>query len=158
MTDVVDKATRSRMMAGIRGKDTKPEIFLRKELHALGFRFRLHAKDIAGKPDIVFPKYHALIMVHGCFWHGHNCRCFKFPSTNMEFWQKKIGENQTRDRKHSIAQLEAGWRYLIIWECAVRGHLKDSQNKNVVNLAAKWLVDNQPCAEINESGLTYLNR
>ena len=90
MADVVDKATRSRMMAGIKGKDTNPEIFLRKALFALGFRFRLHRPDIPGRPDIVLPKHRALVLVHGCYWHGHQCRNFKWPVTNAQFWRDKI--------------------------------------------------------------------
>lgn len=89
MTDVVDKATRSRMMAGIKGKDTKPEMLIRSELHRRGFRFRKNVKDLPGKPDIVLPKYRAVIMVNGCFWHGHGCRLFKWPSTRPEFWREK---------------------------------------------------------------------
>lgn len=100
MVDIVDVSTRSRMMAGIKNRNTKPEILIRKLLHKKGFRFRLHVKDLPGKPDIVLPKYKALIFVNGCFWHGHiNCHLFKLPATRTEFWQAKITRNQANDCK-----------------------------------------------------------
>ena len=98
MVDVVDTATRSRMMAGIRGTNTKPELLLRKGLHAQGFRFRLHSTGLPGKPDIVLPRHHAVVFAHGCFWHGHNCHLFKWPSTRPEFWQAKIERNREVDQ------------------------------------------------------------
>ena len=93
MADVVDRKTRSRMMSGIRGKNTRPELLIRKGLHARGFRFRLHDKRLPGKPDLVLPKYSAVIFVHGCFWHGHDCHLFKWPQSRREFWRKKITRN-----------------------------------------------------------------
>ena len=153
MVDVVDSSTRSRMMSGIRAKNTRPEIFLRKGLHALGFRFRLHVKDIYGKPDIVLPKYRALIMVHGCFWHGHNCRYFKLPATNTVFWRSKIEGNSQRDRHNLERQLAAGWRCLVVWECAVRACQREPMRLDVVTLAAQWLTGDSVVAEINEQGL-----
>jgi DNA mismatch endonuclease, patch repair protein len=120
LADVVDKATRSRMMSGIRGKDTKPEIIVRKALHKAGYRFRLHRKDLPGNPDIVLPKYRTVIFVHGCFWHGHMCKNFKWPKTRPEFWREKIEGNIERD-KRDIAALEAlGWNVKVIWECEIR--------------------------------------
>ena len=117
MVDIVDKETRSRMMSGIRGKNTKPEIIVRKALHAAGYRFRLHCKDLPGKPDIVLPKYRTVIFVHGCFWHGHMCKKFKWPKTRQKFWREKIEGNIERDKK-AIAELEKlGWRVKVIWEC-----------------------------------------
>lgn len=117
MVDVVDPATRSRMMAGIRGKDTKPEMLVRRALHKAGFRYRLHVKDLPGRPDIVLPKYRTVIFVHGCFWHGHDCKHFKWPKTRAEFWRKKIEGNVTRDRI-AVSELERrGWRVITIWEC-----------------------------------------
>ena len=94
MNDVVDSATRSRMMSGIKGKNTKPELMVRSGLHRLGYRFRLHRKDLPGKPDLVFAKHRAVIFVHGCFWHYHDCHLFKMPSTRREFWETKIGRNR----------------------------------------------------------------
>lgn len=120
MADIVDKETRSRMMSGIRGKNTKPEMIVRRALHKAGYRYRLHAKDLPGKPDIVLPKYRTVIFVHGCFWHHHDCKNFKWPKTREEFWRKKIEGNVKRD-KRAYAALEAlGWKVVIIWECETR--------------------------------------
>ena len=112
-------------MSGIRGKNTKPEILVRKLLHAAGFRFRLHRKDLPGKPDIVVPKYKVAIFVNGCFWHGHeNCHLFRLPKSNTEFWEAKIAGNIKRDKKKQAELLDSGWRVLVIWECALKGKLK----------------------------------
>ena len=117
MADIVDRATRSRMMSGIRGKNTIPEMIVRSALHRAGLRFRLHAK-LPGKPDLVFPKYRAVVFVHGCFWHRHEgCRYSTTPASNFDFWQKKFSDNVRRDFK-ARQQLEAlGWRVFIIWAC-----------------------------------------
>jgi DNA mismatch endonuclease, patch repair protein len=151
--DVVDKATRSRMMSRIRAKNSRPEVFLRQGLHALGFRFRLHAKDILGKPDIVLPKYHALIIVHGCFWHGHGCRYCKTPKTNTVFWQEKIQSNKLRDARTLQFQLDAGWRCLVVWECAVRRAKKKPIELDIVALSANWLMGDGRLAMLDEQGL-----
>lgn len=128
MADIVDAATRSRMMSGIKGKDTKPEMAIRKMLHAAGFRYRLHDKRLPGKPDLVLPKYNTAIFVHGCFWHGHeNCPLFRLPGTRQEFWSDKIGGNVKRDQSNSRALLESGWDVVTVWECAMRGRLKLDQ-------------------------------
>lgn len=120
MTDVVDRATRSRMMAGIRGRDTKPELVVRKYLHKLGFRYRITPRDLPGHPDIVLPKYRTAVFVHGCFWHRHdNCRFAAVPSTNREFWQAKFKANVARDKRVSDQLESAGWRVIIVWECQV---------------------------------------
>ncbi len=121
MVDVVSPEVRSRMMSGIRGKDTKPEMIIRKGLHRMGFRYRLHDRRLPGKPDIVLPKYRAVIFVHGCFWHGHDCHLFKWPNTRREFWRNKIQNNRTRDVE-VICQLDdIGWRIAVIWECSLKG-------------------------------------
>ena len=122
MADVVDPTTRSRMMSGIRSKNTKPERLLRSALHARGFRFRLHVRDLPGTPDIVLTRYHAVINIHGCFWHGHSCRYFKPPKNNAEFWLGKIEANRSRDRKIRAELLSSGWRTLVVWECATRDY------------------------------------
>jgi DNA mismatch endonuclease (patch repair protein) len=153
MTDVVDVATRSRMMAGIQGKNTKPEILIRKALHARGFRFRLHVKDLPGKPDLVLPKYRALIFVHGCFWHGHGCRYFKVPQTRPEFWLEKIGKNQRRDSLQEEALIAMGWRVLVVWECAVRSMRKDKSSV-LVDLIASWLKNGSKYFQIDEHMLS----
>ncbi|MWD26888.1 DNA mismatch endonuclease Vsr [Aquicoccus sp. SCR17] len=121
MPDIVDKETRSRMMSGIRGKDTKPELMIRKALHARGYRYRLHSPAVPGKPDLFLRRYRAAIFVHGCFWHGHDCHLFKLPSTRTEFWQQKIDRNRARDAEVETALREQGWRRLVIWECALKG-------------------------------------
>lgn len=108
-------------MAGIRGKDTKPELALRKALHARGFRYRIHSVHVPGKPDIVLSRYHAAIFVHGCFWHGHGCHLFRLPRTRVDFWREKIARNQNRDATVARDLAEHRWRQLVIWECAIRG-------------------------------------
>jgi len=138
MTDVVDKATRSRMMSGIRGKNTKPEILIRSLLHRSGYRFRIHVCDLPGKPDIVFPKYNAVIFVHGCFWHGHKCHLFKWPSTRTEFWREKIGSNIKRDRAITNELLKDGWRVMRIYECALKGKTRLPVSQ-VIKKSGKWL-------------------
>ena len=121
MVDKLTSSQRSRCMSRIRGKNTKPEILVRKGLHARGFRFRLHNKKLPGSPDIVLPKYGVAIMVNGCFWHGHKgCRYATKPKTNIEFWETKIARNRHRDEV-TTAHLEAlGWTVITIWECELR--------------------------------------
>jgi DNA mismatch endonuclease (patch repair protein) len=125
---MITKEVRSRMMASIRGRNTQPERQVRRMLHRLGFRFRLHSKDLPGKPDVVLPKYDLAIFVHGCFWHRHeNCRFAVMPKTNPVFWSQKLNGNVHRDEA-AIDQLhKLGWRTLIIWECALKseGHLME---------------------------------
>lgn len=145
MTDVVDSATRSRMMSGIRARNTKPEILIRSLLHRQGFRFRLHARELPGKPDIVLPRFHAVIFIHGCFWHGHDCPLFKWPSTRPEFWRDKIGRNQTNDRKAMDALQANGWRIGVVWECALRGKNRDVEG--VAQKMADWLRSDAPFFE-----------
>lgn len=143
MTDVVPKEVRSRMMSGIRGKHTKPELVIRKGLHALGFRYRLHVKDLPGKPDIVLPGYRAVILVQGCFWHGHDCPLFKWPSTRPEWWAAKIGRNREKDAETLAALRASGWRVLEVWECSMKGRGRRPVDQ-VVAEAADWLVANAP--------------
>ena len=120
MADVVSAEKRSQMMAGIKGKNTRPEILVRRALHHRGFRFRLHKRDLPGRPDIVLPQYKAVIFVNGCFWHGHNCRYFKLPATNTDFWREKIGANQDRDALKAKQLINLGYRVLTVWECQTR--------------------------------------
>jgi len=121
MVDVVDPATRSRMMSGIQGKNTKPELLVRRYLHGRGLRYRLHVKILPGKPDIVLPKYRTVVFVHGCFWHQHrDCKFATMPSSRTSFWANKLSENVARDR-YQIAALEGlGWRALVVWECELK--------------------------------------
>ncbi|OUS07870.1 very short patch repair endonuclease [Rhodobacterales bacterium 52_120_T64] len=124
MADIVSPEKRSLMMSGIRGKNTKPEIQIRKMLHAAGFRFRLHRKDLPGKPDIVLPRYKVAIFVHGCFWHGHdNCHLFRLPKSRTEFWEAKISGNIARDKLKQEQLLSEGWRVLLVRECALKGKM-----------------------------------
>lgn len=139
MADIVDSATRSRMMAGIRAKNTKPEVIVRSLLHRAGFRFRLHAKHLPGKPDIVFRRYKAVVLVHGCFWHGHDCPLFKWPATRPDFWENKIGRNQLNDRRSFELLIEQGWRIAVVWECALRG--RERNLEEVTRQLAAWLRD-----------------
>jgi DNA mismatch endonuclease, patch repair protein len=142
MSDIVSQEKRSEMMSGIKGKNTKPEIIVRKELFKRGFRYRLHDKKLAGKPDLVLPKYKAAIFVNGCFWHGHDCKLFKWPKSNPEFWKEKITKNKERDVKNRKLLEEQGWRVTIIWECAVKGKLSDNIRKEVDTLS-DWLTGTQ---------------
>jgi len=121
MVDVLMPEQRRLNMSRIRGKDTKPELMLRRGLHARGLRFRLHRKDLPGRPDMVFPRYRAAVLVHGCFWHGHDCPLFKWPATRREFWQAKIEGNRARDLRDLAGLAAAGWRVLVVWECALKG-------------------------------------
>ena len=122
MVDIVSPAKRSIMMSGIRGKNTKPEIIVRKLLFSAGYRYRLYRKDLPGTPDIVLPKYQCAIFVNGCFWHGHdNCPLFRLPKSNTDFWRIKIGGNISRDHEKYNSLLANGWRIVIVWECALKG-------------------------------------
>lgn len=121
MTDIVDSQRRSQMMSGIRGRDTAPELIVRRIAHSLGHRFRLHRKDLPGRPDLVFPRYRLIVFVHGCFWHRHRgCRYAYMPKSRVPFWTKKFTGNVARDKRNQEALRNLGWRVLIIWECETR--------------------------------------
>lgn len=145
--DVVDAATRSRMMAGIRAKNTRLELAIRKALHRKGFRYRLHSPRVPGMPDIVFPAYKAAVFVHGCFWHGHDCRFFRLPHTRRKFWSAKIARNRQRDAEVAEELKRAGWRRLVVWECAARGQGSEAIAA-VADRMADWLTSNRSCGEI----------
>lgn len=120
VVDVVDRITRSRMMAGIKGTNTKPELALRRALHRLGLRYRLHAQDLPGRPDIVLPRHRVAIQVNGCFWHRHeNCAYATNPASNKLFWRKKFAETIARDKRKLDALRQFGWRVAVVWECAI---------------------------------------
>lgn len=108
------------MMAGIKSKNTKPEMAVRQFLHGKGFRYRLHRKDLPGTPDLVLPKYRTVIFVHGCFWHGHDCRYFKLPATRTKFWRQKIEQNKMRDKKNEEKLIRENWKVITVHECAIR--------------------------------------
>ncbi|RMH17781.1 MAG: DNA mismatch endonuclease Vsr [Gammaproteobacteria bacterium] len=121
MADIVDQSTRSKMMARIGGKNTKPEMMVRKWLHRAGFRFRLHRKDLPGTPDIVLPKFKTVILVHGCFWHRHpDCKLSYTPKSRESAWRKKFSENVRRDQKNIKDLSDLGWKVFIVWECETR--------------------------------------
>jgi len=136
MTDVLTPEQRSFNMSRIRGRDTKPELLLRRGLHALGFRFRLHRKDLPGRPDLVFPARRAVIFAHGCFWHGHDCPMCRLPATRTSFWQSKIYGNRDRDRRATGALAAAGWRVLVVWECALRGPVRLPEGEALASCAS----------------------
>lgn len=137
---VMDNKTveeRSQNMAKIRSTNTRPEIIVRKELHRLGFRFRLHSKDLPGKPDLVFPKYKAVVFVNGCFWHGHEgCSRFVMPKSNQDYWVDKIKKNMKRDAENRRKLNSAGWRTLIVWECS----LKKKNYRETIGKITEWLT------------------
>ncbi|MEE9677055.1 very short patch repair endonuclease [Pseudomonas moraviensis] len=147
---MVDTVTRSRMMSGIKSKNTKPEVSIRKALHARGFRYRMHVNNLPGKPDLVFPKYKAVVFVHGCFWHGHSCRYFKVPKTRSAFWIDKIQKNRDRDGLQVNALLVSGWRVLLIWECAVKSAVK-GQLPALMDQIVGWLESGEKYMQIQEN-------
>jgi len=124
MPDTFTKEQRSRYMARVKNKNTAPEIKVRQTLHRLGYRFRLHRRDLPGSPDIVLPRHNKVIFVHGCFWHGHNCPRGKRPSSNTEFWNEKLDRNLQRDQAAQEAISELGWHFLVVWQCQT----KDNQD------------------------------
>jgi len=120
-TDVFTKEKRSEVMRAVKGRDTKPEVALRKKLFALGLRYRLNVKELPGKPDLVFPKHKAVVFVHGCFWHGHDCkRGARAPKQNADYWREKIARNKARDKKNAAELKKLGWRVITVWECDLK--------------------------------------
>jgi len=120
MADTVDSKTRSKMMSSVRAKDTKLETEIRRRLFAQGFRYRLYDRDLPGTPDMIFPKYSAVVFIHGCFWHFHGCARSTIPKSRTEWWRKKLQDNKARDARAFMKLRNCGWRVLIVWECAVR--------------------------------------
>jgi DNA mismatch endonuclease (patch repair protein) len=147
MNDVHTTEQRSRNMSAIRHQNTKPELLIRSELHKRGFRFRIHRKDLPGKPDIVLPKHNAAIFVNGCFWHGHECALFRWPKTREDFWRNKISGNVVRDSKNSGALLAKGYRVLTVWECVIKGKYKLHINE-LADRIADWIRSNSAHDEI----------
>lgn len=147
MTDIVDQVTRSRMMAGIKGKNSRPEMLLRRSLHQLGFRFRLHVAGLPGRPDLCLRKYHAVIFVHGCFWHRHeNCRFGTTPQSREEFWLPKFKATVERDSRNQKMLKEQGWRVAIIWECSLR----PTKAGITIDTVGKWLKTHEPFLELRK--------
>jgi DNA mismatch endonuclease (patch repair protein) len=147
MADVVSPGTRSKMMSGIRGQDTRPELIVRSVLHRAGFRFRLHVRDLPGRPDLVLPKYRAVVFVQGCFWHRHQCHLFKWPATRQAFWKAKLDANRERDLRDRNLLLKQGWRVMEIWECALKGKGRLDEQQLLTALAA-WLQSAETSGQI----------
>ncbi len=152
MVDIVNKSQRSKMMSGIQNKNTRPEVLIRKILHKLGFRFRLHVSSLPGKPDIVLPKHKAVIMVNGCYWHGHDCYLFKTPKTRTAFWLGKINNNKSRDKMVFRGLNESGWKVLIVWECAIKGK-KKLKDEILIETLEEWLMVSGDSAEVTDKGI-----
>lgn len=147
MADIVSTAVRSRMMSGIRSTNTKPEMILRKGLHRLGFRFRLHDRGLPGSPDLVLPKHRAALFAHGCFWHGHDCHLFRLPSTRTDFWLAKINRNREVDVRAHASLREQEWRVGVVWECALKGRTR-LPLEAVLDTCSMWLRSDQPELEV----------
>lgn len=147
MADVHDKATRSRNMSAIKGSNTKPELLIRKGLHQAGLRYRLHAKDLPGRPDLVFPRYRAVVLVNGCFWHHHDCYLFKWPSTRYDFWHDKITKNEHNDARVFSALCEQQWRVARLWECALKGRQRLPFSEVIFSLA-QWIRSDETFLDI----------
>lgn len=147
MADVLTPEQRRLNMSRVRGRDTKPELLLRRSLHARGLRFRLYRRDLPGCPDLVFPRFRVALFVHGCFWHGHDCRLFKVPVTGRDFWQKKISGNARRDREVVARLRSEGWRVLTVWECALRGRGQLNVNR-VVRITESFLNGTRGVLEV----------
>ncbi|RFP08000.1 MULTISPECIES: very short patch repair endonuclease [unclassified Duganella] len=147
MVDVHDRETRSRNMSAIRSKNTKPELQIRRWLHAAGFRFRLHRNDLPGRPDLVLAKYRAVILIHGCFWHGHDCHMFKIPNSRREFWLEKINANRDRDARDIARLFDAGWRVMTVWECSMKGTRRRTADAITAEIA-DWLNSNVQFASV----------
>jgi len=135
MADTMDRAVRSRMMARVRVRHTRPEVTFRRALHRLGLRYRTHDRTLPGKPDLVFPRWKTVVFVHGCFWHRHGCKTI--PSDNRTFWLKKFADNQARDRRDIQALVRAGWKVAVIWECMVTGRRADLEG--LASAISIWL-------------------
>lgn len=155
MNDIVTTHKRSLMMSGIRGRDTGPELRVRRILHRLGYRFRLHRKDLPGFPDVVLPKHKVAIFIHGCFWHCHQgCRFAKLPRSREEFWKPKLLGNRERDAAAVAALREVGWRVLLVWECFLRANRNDAA---LAESFAAWVEGEQGLGEFSNAALLESN-
>jgi DNA mismatch endonuclease (patch repair protein) len=153
VVDTVSKSVRSRIMASVRQRDTGPEMRLRKALHRLGLRYRLHVRKLPGSPDLVFPRFKSVVFVHGCFWHVHGCKYSTTPSARREFWTEKFAANKARDERNVNLLLADGWRVLTVWE----GALKEQRNhpeEAVARRGAEWLGGTERRAEVGGSSVS----
>lgn len=150
MTDIVSPAKRSQMMSGIRGRDTGPEMRVRRLLHRMGYRYRLQRRDLPGSPDLVLPRHRTVVFVHGCFWHFHaGCRLAKLPGTREEFWRNKLLGNRKRDAAAVDALQADGWRVLVVWECWLRACRND---ETLAEALAAWMEGDQAFGEFSGAG------
>lgn len=156
MADVHSPEARRKNMRAIRSRDTKPEIFIRKMLYSAGFRYSVCPASIAGKPDLYFPRYKAVIFVHGCFWHAHGCYLFKLPQSRKDFWQQKLNNNIDRDRRNLQLLIEKGYRVLVIWECAIKGKLK-LEPRHLQERIIEWLNDGKLSACVDCNGFSQIS-
>lgn len=155
MADVVSPAKRSQMMSGIKGKNSLPEMLVRKALFAMGHRFRLHRRDLPGTPDIAMPSRKIAIFVHGCFWHAHQgCKYAKTPSTRTDFWTAKLQGNVDRDRRAADRLAELGWRVLTVWECSTR----DPEAEGLTDALRAWIGSGATTGEISVQSLSAARR
>lgn len=142
-------ALRSRIMAAVRSRDTGPEMAVRRALHARGYRYRLHVKDLPGRPDIVLARHSAVVFVHGCFWHGHACTRFSLPATRAGWWAEKIERNRRRDARNARELRERGWRVFVVWECALKGRRARGPDE-VAAILASWFGSDSRHDEVTE--------
>lgn len=156
MADVVNSETRSRMMAGIGSRNTKPERLVKGTLHALGFRFGHNPELLPGRPDVVLPRWRVAVFVHGCFWHMHGCSLSKMPKSNTAFWKAKLMGNRARDKRVQQALMDEGWRVLTVWECALRGSTKEMISESLMVEAAAWIRDREALSQVFVVGETRL--
>ncbi|HBT3065244.1 very short patch repair endonuclease [Klebsiella aerogenes] len=156
MADVHDKATRSKNMCAIATRDTAIEKRLAALLTQAGFTFRVQEASLPGRPDFLLSDYRCVIFTHGCFWHHHHCYLFKVPATRTDFWLKKIGANVQRDRRDLAMLLAQGWRVLIVWECALRGRQKLSDDA-LCDRLEEWICGGGNCAQIDTQGIGFID-
>jgi DNA mismatch endonuclease (patch repair protein) len=146
--DTVDRQVRSKIMASVRQKDTGAELLLRRELHKIGLRYRLHDRSLPGSPDLVFPRFHAVVFVHGCYWHSHGCYRSTVPKSRRKFWIEKFRANRSRDERNVNLLLKDGWRVLTVWECALRGK-KSLPPYGVIGRVRAWLDGSDPRGQVS---------
>jgi DNA mismatch endonuclease (patch repair protein) len=146
--DTVDRQTRSRIMASVGQKNTGVELMLRRTVHKAGFRYRLHDRSLPGSPDLVLPRYRAVIFVHGCYWHSHGCHRSTIPKSRRKFWALKFTANRSRDKRNNRKLRDAGWRVLTVWECSLRG--RSAKEPAVIGAAVgRWLKSKKRTGEIS---------
>jgi DNA mismatch endonuclease, patch repair protein len=148
--DTVDKQTRSRIMSSVGRKDTGPEMSLRRALHNVGLRYRLHDRALPGSPDLVFPRFSSVIFVHGCYWHAHGCHRSTVPTSRKEFWVQKVSANKLRDDRNVQLLLERKWRVMVMWECVITGNAA-SLAPQLAHRVSKWLKSSEAFTVIPES-------